>query len=111
MVTDPRCKWCSKKILGEVSIGRRRQYCGQACRQRAYEKRREQVGGLAVNADSVAVRRTELEHLQDRLYVLRCAVEELADALADKADADELAGVAKEVVAATGDLDKLWVTP
>ena len=111
MATDFRCKWCSKKIVNDASIGRRKQYCGQACRQRAYEKRRQQQGGLDVDADSVAVRRAELEHLQDRLYVLRSAVEELGRALQDGAPLSELTTVAKEVVAATGDLDKLWVVP
>lgn len=66
---------------------------------------------MHVDADSVVVRRTELEYLQDRLYVLRSAVEELDRAVKESAAPKELTMVAKEVVAATGDLDKLWVVP
>lgn len=66
---------------------------------------------MRIDADSVTVRRTELEHLQDRLYVLRSAVDELDRAMRENAPPSELASVAKEVVAATGDLDKLWVVP
>ncbi len=66
---------------------------------------------MRVDADSVVVRRTELEYLQDRLYVLRSAVEELDRAVQEKASLREMTTVAKEVVAATGDLDKLWVVP
>lgn len=66
---------------------------------------------MTVGADAVVMNRGELESIQDRLYVLRSAVEVLADAVADGAAADELTTVAREVIAATGDLDRLWITP
>lgn len=66
---------------------------------------------MQVDDDSVLVRRGELESLQDRLYVLRSAVEVLAAVVDERGDRDELASVAREVVAATGDLDKLWLSP
>lgn len=68
-------------------------------------------GLMQVDDDSVLVRRGELESLQDRLYVLRSAVEVLAAVVDEHGDRDELASVAREVVAATGDLDKLWLSP
>lgn len=68
-------------------------------------------GTITVDEDSVLVRRAELENLQDRLYVLRSAVEVLAGAVRDDAERDELTAVAREVIAATGDLDKLWLSP
>ncbi len=43
--------------------------------------------------------------------MLRSAVEELDRAVQEKASPKEMTTVAKEVVAATGDLDKLWVVP
>lgn len=94
-------------------MGRRKRYCTQSCRQRAYEKRRQLAGDgtMTVGADAVVLNRSELESIQDRLYVLRSAVEVLADAVDDGADAGELSAVAREVVAAAGDLDRLWVTP
>ncbi|GAB3299823.1 hypothetical protein GCM10027298_13220 [Epidermidibacterium keratini] len=64
-----------------------------------------------MSPDDVVVRRVELESLQDRLYVLRSAVEVLEAAVTDQADAAELRSVSKEVIAACGDLDRLWVSP
>ncbi|PRZ40713.1 hypothetical protein CLV47_11410 [Antricoccus suffuscus] len=66
---------------------------------------------MHVDTDAVVVRRIELEYLQDRLYVLRSAVEELDRSVKEKASLQEMTTVAKEVVAATGDLDKLWIVP
>lgn len=111
MSAQPRCLWCSRQIHNDSTLGRRRRYCSQACRQRAYEKRHQQSGSGGVGPDDVVVRRTELESLQDRLYALRSAVEVLESAVADKADAAEMRSVAREVVAAAGDLDRLWVSP
>ncbi len=68
-------------------------------------------GGIDVPDDAVVISRSELESLQDRLYVLRSAVEVLDGAVRDGADVAELRSVAREVVAATGDLDRLWVSP
>ncbi len=69
------------------------------------------TGVLQLEEDSVVVRRAELESLQDRLYVLRSAVEVLQAAVDDNANSAELVSVAREVVAATGDLDRLWISP
>lgn len=99
-------------IVDDQRIGRRKRYCSQSCRQRAYEKRRQITGdGMQLDEDSVVIRRAELESLQDRLYVLRSAVEILDAALQDDAGKGELTSVAREVVAATGDLDRIWITP
>ena len=53
-------------------IGRRRQYCRQSCRQRAYEHRAA-VKGTAVPADAVVLSADEAARLSDRVYQLRCA--------------------------------------
>ncbi|MGH3659539.1 MAG: hypothetical protein ACRDUA_23065 [Micromonosporaceae bacterium] len=67
--------------LPAVKLGRPRTYCRQSCRQRAYEQRAvAQRAGLP--ADAVVVSRSELEHLQDRLFQIRCAVEDAEAALA-----------------------------
>ena len=34
-----RCGWCRRVLPEQGSVGRPRLYCGQACRQRAYEQR------------------------------------------------------------------------
>lgn len=113
VVPDPRstarCDWCGGR-LPRLKQGRPRTYCRQACRQRAYEQRAlANRAGLA--PDAVVVGRAELGHLQDRLFGIRCAVEDAAHALADGASAPELRTVLRNVVDAAGDLDRLWVTP
>ena len=41
-----RCEWCGDRIAVAVGGGRRKKYCGQSCRQRAYEARA--FGGRAL---------------------------------------------------------------
>jgi hypothetical protein len=91
-------------------VGRARRYCAQACRQRAYEHR-HQLDRAGLPADAVVVSRRDLDHLQDRLYQLRCAVEDAATALDERAERGELESMLRNVVDAAGDLDRLWVTP
>lgn len=110
MGVTARCEWCSRRIDNDLPIGRRRRYCTQSCRQRAYEKRRQQSSGTA-GPDEATIRRADLESLQDRLYVLRSAIEVLDATLEEQPTRDELISVAREVVSAAGDLDRLWVSP
>jgi hypothetical protein len=91
-------------------LGRTRRYCAQACRQRAYEQR-HLLGRAGLPGDAVVVARRDLDDLQDRLYQLRCAVEDVSTALCERAGRAELEGVARNVVAAAGDLERLWVAP
>lgn len=91
-------------------MGRTRRYCAQACRQRAYEQR-HLLGRAGLPADAVVVARADLDGLQDRLYQLRCAVEDVATALSEGATRGELEQVARHLVSAAGDLDRLWVAP
>lgn len=70
-------------------MGRRRQYCRQSCRQRAYEQRAA-VRGTALPADSVVLSADEAEQLSDRVYQVRCAAEDVATAVDEGADPGEL---------------------
>lgn len=73
-------------------MGRRRQYCRQSCRQRAYEQRaslsRDGAGALA--PDAVVLSSDEAADLSDRIYQVRCAAEDVATALDEGAGATEL---------------------
>jgi hypothetical protein len=73
-------------------MGRRRQYCRQSCRQRAYEQRALLSGakGSAVPADSVVLSADEAADLSDRVYQVRCAAEDVAIALDEGAETPEL---------------------
>ena len=73
-------------------MGRRRQYCRQSCRQRAYEQRASlnRNGAAAVPEDAVVLSAEEAADLSDRVYQVRCAAEDVATALDEGADTPEL---------------------
>jgi len=70
-------------------MGRRRQYCRQSCRQRAYEQR-AQVKGTSLPADAVVLSVEEAAALSDRVFQVRCAAEDVATAIDEGADSTEL---------------------
>ncbi|BDD99443.1 hypothetical protein RMCFA_4403 [Mycolicibacterium fortuitum subsp. acetamidolyticum] len=70
-------------------MGRRRQYCRQSCRQRAYEQR-AMVKGTSLAPDSVVLSADEAAQLSDRVFQVRCAAEDVATAVDEGAGADEL---------------------
>ncbi len=80
-------------------MGRRRQYCRQSCRQRAYEQR-SIVKGTSLAPDSVVLTAEEAAQLSDRVYQVRCAAEDLSTALQEGADADELRGLCDDLLRA-----------
>jgi anthranilate phosphoribosyltransferase len=80
-------------------MGRRRQYCRQSCRQRAYEQR-ALVRGTAVAPDAVVLTADEAAQLSDRVYQVRCAAEDVATAVDEGAAADELRQLCDELVRA-----------
>ncbi|WP_199432118.1 hypothetical protein [Qaidamihabitans albus] len=105
--SGPRhCGWCGRRLEQGVSVGRRRRYCGQSCRQRAYE-RRIAVQRSGLPEDAVVLSDAELATLQDRLFQLRCAAEDVVTAAEDGADADELRRMATEVARSARDLEQL----
>jgi hypothetical protein len=70
-------------------MGRRRQYCRQSCRQRAYEQRAV-VKGTSLSPDSVVLSPDEAAELSDRVYQVRCAAEDVATAIDEGAEGAEL---------------------
>ena len=104
-----RCGWCRRVLPEQGSIGRPRLYCGQACRQRAYEQR-SATAKAGLPGDVVVVSRAELDGLQDRLYQLRCALEDVQTLLTEKPTKAELERSLADLVRSTGRLDRLWVT-
>jgi hypothetical protein len=82
------CRWCGREVA-DAGLGRRRQYCRQSCRQRAYEQR-ALVKGTAVPTDAVVLTAEEAAELSDRVYQVRCAAEDVATAVAEGAPPAEL---------------------
>ncbi|HET9565637.1 MAG TPA: hypothetical protein VFP27_14315 [Mycobacterium sp.] len=85
--TQP-CRWCGREV-DDAGLGRRRQYCRQSCRQRAYEQR-AMVRGTSVSPDSVVLTAEEAAQLSDRVYQVRCAAEDVATAIDEGAEPTEL---------------------
>lgn len=56
--------------------GRPRQYCKSSCRQRAYELRRREQSG-ALRPGEVPISREQFRSLQDRLFELTAALEDV----------------------------------
>ncbi|PQD98533.1 hypothetical protein [Mycolicibacterium parafortuitum] len=82
------CRWCGREVA-DAGMGRRRQYCRQSCRQRAYEQR-ALVKGTSVPEDAVVLSAEEASVLADRVYQVRCAAEDMATALEEGAGTAEL---------------------
>ncbi|KEI44934.1 hypothetical protein [Saccharopolyspora rectivirgula] len=100
------CAWCGRPIETSGRQGRPRLYCAQSCRQRAYERRTAvQRGGLP--EDAVVFAAAEVADLQDRLFQLRCAAEDVLTAVQDGAGAEELRKLAEQVVEVAGELERL----
>jgi hypothetical protein len=106
---ERRCEWCRRVLPQAGSVGRPRRYCGQACRQRAYEQRTA-TAKAGLSDDVVLVRRAELDGLQDRLFQLRCALEDIQTLLGERHTKAELERMLADLVHSTGRLDKLWVS-
>lgn len=101
-----RCLWCGRELADGNSVGRKRRYCGQACRQRAYESRAAlDRGGLP--DDLVVFTAQERESLSDRLFQVRCAAEDVATAVAEGATPRELAGLLEVLVTSAKDAEVL----
>jgi hypothetical protein len=103
-----RCGWCRRVLPQQGTVGRPRLYCGQACRQRAYEQR-SATAKAGLPGDVVLVSRSELDGLQDRLYQLRCALEDAQTLLTERPTKAELERQLAELLRSTGRLDRLWV--
>jgi hypothetical protein len=104
-----RCGWCRRVLPQQGSVGRPRLYCGQPCRQRAYEQRTTTTKA-GLSGDVVVVKRAELDGLQDRLYQLRCALEDVQTLLTERPTKAELERSLADLVRSTGRLDRLWVS-
>lgn len=89
-----------------VTTGRRRRYCRQACRQRAYEQR-SILRDVAVPDDSTILTADEASALADRAFLVRCAAEDVATAVAENAPADDLSALCDTLVALARDAERL----
>jgi len=99
------CSWCGREIA-DSEVGRRRRYCRQSCRQRAYENRKG-LEGTGIPEDSVVLSAQESTDLADRWFAARCAAEDVATAVAEGADRAELLDLTATLVRLTKDAERL----
>jgi hypothetical protein len=101
-----RCQWCGRELPSSSGVGRRRRYCAQACRQRAYENRNALERG-SIPPDAVVLTQQERDDLADRLFQVRCAAEDVATALSESAGPAELAPLVSEMLAAARSAERI----
>jgi hypothetical protein len=101
-----RCTWCGRGLPEQDGVGRRRRYCTQSCRQRAYENRHALTRG-SLPADAVVLSADEFQDLADRLFQVRCAAEDVATAVAEGASSGELLNLLDQVLAAARDAERV----
>ena len=94
-----RCEWCGRELPSAGTVGRRRRYCTQSCRQRAYENRNALQRG-ELPPDAVVLTLDERDDLADRLYQARCAAEDVSTALLEGASPAELGPLVAEMLEA-----------
>jgi hypothetical protein len=70
------CEWCGRSFTQTSGRGRPRLYCRSSCRQRAYELRRREKEG-ALRPGEVPISRAAFRELQDKLYALTAALEDV----------------------------------
>jgi hypothetical protein len=99
------CRWCGREIA-DSDLGRRRRYCRQSCRQRAYEHRKG-LEGSGIPEDAVVLSAQEAADLADRWFAARCAAEDVATAVAEGAETRVLAELTATLVALTKDAERL----
>jgi hypothetical protein len=78
----PRCRWCGRLLPPRSGPGRRREFCGDSCRQLDYQNRRR-AADAGLGDDQVIVARAEIDALHDQLYLLAAAVEDVDHDLTD----------------------------
>ncbi|RRQ27328.1 MULTISPECIES: hypothetical protein [Nocardiaceae] len=99
------CEWCGREVA-DSGMGRRRRYCRQSCRQRAYEHR-SAVKGTSIAEDAVVLSADEASALIDRAFEVRCAAEDVAIAIGEGATAEELTRLCDDLVSRARDAERL----
>lgn len=90
----------------DSELGRRRKYCKRSCRQRAYEQR-ALTEGTSIPDDALILSAEETQRFGDRMFALRCAAEDLAIAIDERADRNTLKQLAEEMLTLAGEAERL----
>lgn len=93
------CAWCNRDVA-HTGVGRRRRYCKPACRQRAYEQRNSLRNQSAIPTDAIILSTEDRQDQADRLFAVRCAAEDVATAIRERAGHDELEAMCEALLTA-----------
>lgn len=107
MQRQPTCEWCGTEVIPS-GRGRPRKFCSHSCRQRAYEQRNA-VAGTNIPATAVIIQPERVNRLQDSLFELRCAAEDIQTANAEGADPEEISQLCNELVTLARHIEKLRI--
>ncbi len=72
---EQRCEWCRRSLDNLNDKGRRRRYCSQSCRQRAYQSRKRSRQ-LGLGDGEIVVSSALLARMNRRLQALEEALSE-----------------------------------
>lgn len=92
--------------MESAGVGRRRRYCRQACRQRAYENR-SLTERHSLPAGAVVLTAEEASAVVDRAYLVRCAVEDVRSAVVEGAAPDDTAALCESLLELARDAERL----
>ncbi len=110
--TEPknRCRWCGRELPNSEGPGRPRRYCRQGCRQQAHIARKfAELHGLG--DDDVIVSRAVLEELQDGLYCLTAALEDVDRDLAVSSEPQDIQEALRWLQRNATDVARIWLEP
>lgn len=99
------CSWCGKEIE-TGGRGRPRKFCRPACRQRAYEQRLK-VAGTGIPEEAVIIQPEKVRALEDQLFELRCAAEDIKTAVSEGAGEEDLLTLCDELLSLARRLEKM----
>lgn len=105
-----RCRWCGRPVDQLPGRGRPRLYCKRACRQRAYEARRRQLEG-ALRPDEIPISQATFRELQDNLYQLTAALEDVDQDLAGRPKATDYRAAFEHLYRAASQLRGTEIEP
>ena len=100
------CLWCGAPVEQLQGRGRRRKYCSDSCKQRAYEQRNN-VAGTQIPADAVILTPEKADRLRDGLFELRCCAQDVATAASESASPEEIEELCAELVTLARKLEEL----
>jgi len=97
-------------VVDQPKVGRKRRYCRAACRQQAYLARKLAAAHELAD-DEVIVKRDDLVELQDALYALGSALEDVAGDVDEARTMADLRRALDWLVSQAEPAARLWIAP